>query len=206
MQKYFDFVSEKLFEQNTLEDLEKIFISINLKTIYITRLIKDKKDFKKPFEIPKSKNKFLTFRKAYLFSNTELYKNLKSKAKETSLILGQTIKNNFSVVSVKNTIIFDIISDRLAFDEANVKLASKNKVKILFNFNNWKNRNQLKAIKQSLFIIPLLKNNLVDMLFCSMAEKTDELLDFRILKNFIKNFGLEENLVNRFLDENILKK
>ena len=206
MQKYFDFVSEKLFEQNSLEDLESIFKSINLKTIYITRLINNKKDFQKSFEIPKSKNKSIIFKKAYLFSNVELYKNLKSKTKEVSLILGQTIKSNSAAVNVKNIILFDVISDKLAFDEANTRLASKNKVKILFNFNLWRNKNQSKAIKQSLFIIPLLKNHLVDMLFCSMAEKTDDLLDFRILKGFLQNFDLNENLINRFLTEDITKK
>jgi len=206
MQKYFDFVSEKLFEQNSLEDLESIFKSINLKTIYITRLINNKKDFQKSFEIPKSKNKSIIFKKAYLFSNVELYKNLKSKTKEVSLILGQTIKSNSAAVNVKNIILFDVISDKLAFDEANTRLASKNKVKILFNFNLWRNKNQSKAIKQSLFIIPLLKNHLVDMLFCSMAEKTDDLLDFIILKGFLQNFDLNENLINRFLTEDITKK
>ena len=206
MQKYFDFVSEKLFEQNSLEDLESIFKSINLKTIYITRLINNKKDFQKSFEIPKSKDKSIIFKKAYLFSTVELYKNLKSKTKEVSLILGQTIKSNSAAVNVKNIILFDVISDKLAFDEANTRLASKNKVKILFNFNLWRNKNQSKAIKQSLFIIPLLKNHLVDMLFCSMAEKTDDLLDFIILKGFLQNFDLNENLINRFLTEDITKK
>lgn len=206
MQKYFDFVSEKLFEQNSLEDLESIFKSINLKTIYITRLINNKKDFQKSFEIPKSKDKSIIFKKAYLFSTVELYKNLKSKTKEVSLILGQTIKSNSSAVNLKNIILFDVISDKLAFDEANARLASKNNVKILFNFNLWRNKNQSKAIKQSLFIIPLLKNHLVDMLFCSMAEKTDDLLDFIILKGFLQNFDLNENLINRFLTEDITKK
>ena len=206
MQKYFDFVSEKLFEQNSLEDLESIFKSINLKTIYITRLINNKKDFQKSFEIPKSKDKSIIFKKAYLFSTVELYKNLKSKTKEVSLILGQTTKSNSSAVNLKNIILFDVISDKLAFDEANARLASKNNVKILFNFNLWRNKNQSKAIKQSLFIIPLLKNHLVDMLFCSMAEKTDDLLDFIILKGFLQNFDLNENLINRFLTEDITKK
>jgi hypothetical protein len=204
MQKYFDFVSEKLFDKSDLNVLMKMFLSLKLKTIYVTRIIKNKSDFQNDFNLPIMKS--IIFKKAYLFETTELYKKYNLKKDVLCLIQGKSVKQNASVVNLKNQILFDMFSEKLSFDEENAKQAGINKVKILFNVNDWRNKFQSRIIKQSLFIIPLLKNNLVDMIFCSMAQNIDELVDFSILRCFLKNFDLNEELITRFLNESILKK
>ncbi len=200
----FDIVMDDLIENNSLADLESIFSKLNIKTVYVLREVSKKEDFKAPFEIHKSHQ--VTFKKAYLLKDLSLLHFYKGD--DLLLVESGSLKNNTLISTNKNVdFLKDPLSDKLSFDEQNARSCSQNKIKVVFDINKLRGKDKNQAIKQSSFIINLLKIHSVDMFFVTFAKTKEDLVSIKpILSNLLKNFNLEEATINRFLSKDILKK
>lgn len=201
MKKSFDFVLDDLIENSSLKDLEKLFSSLKIKNVFVLREINKKEDLSFDFQVPKSSK--INFYKAYLLKDPQLF-HLYNK-KEIVLVNSGSLKNN-SVISNHKKIFFlkDPFSKKLCFDEQNARSCYQNKKKVVFNVNLLRDAD-VNYLKQFNFIIFLLKLHRVDMVFSSFAKTKEELVDYKILSSFLKNFNLEESIINRFLSKDILK-
>ncbi len=203
MKKHFDIVSEDLFVNNKVSELNKLFTELDINTVFIVRTIKCREDLIKNFNLPKLKSK-VVYKKAYLFKEISLINNFKEN--ELVLLEGGDAKRNTEVVNNKKTrILFNPIYDKLSFDEQNARVSKQNNIKITFNINQFRDRSKLKVIKQTIFIINILKQHKVDMLFCSMAKEVNQLIDPLVLESFLLGFDLHDTTIKRFLNKDILK-
>jgi len=193
-EKYFDVVSSDFFKKPFAEEILK---KLNIQKIYIVKEINKKEDM--GFVFPKVKNTF----PAFLFNDLNLYSNLKSKIPKNALILGQgsTLSSNTNIISSKSEIhLFNPISSETAIDEGLAKLAKQNNKIIFFDIRELRH-NQNKAIKQTLFILELLKKRNVEFRFVSLAKVPEELVDPIILKSFLRNLSLERAMIKRVLED-----
>jgi hypothetical protein len=204
-QKYFDFVTDDLIENNSIEVLEYIFLKLNINLVYVLKEIKKKEDFNDGFLLPKTSSK-IVFKKAYLLKDPALFHLYKEK--EIVLVESKSLKNNTYIsTNKKMNFLKDPISDKLCFDEQNARSCKQNNTKVFFDINLFRSKTlKHQYLKQAIFIIMLLKRHNVDMVFSSFAKTIDDLVDVKlILFNFLKNFNLEESTINRFLSKDILK-
>ena len=201
MKKSFDFVLDDLIENSSLKDLEKLFLSLKIKNVFVLREINKKEDLSFDFQVPKSSK--INFYKGYLLKDPQLF-HLYNK-EEIVLVNSGSLKNN-SFISNHKKIFFlkDPFSKKLCFDEQNARSCYQNKKKVVFNINLLRDAD-INYLKQFNFIIFLLKLHRVDMVFSSFAKTKEELIDYKILFSFLKNFNLEESIINRFLSKDILK-
>lgn len=193
---------DDLIENNSIKDLEKIFLYLKLKTIYVLREIKKKEDFNLEFILPKTTTNVI-LKKGYLIKDPSIFHLYKNK--EIVLVESKSLQNN-TYISTHKKIKFlkDPISDKLSFDEQNARSCSQNKLTVFFNVNLFKS--SVNSLKQANFIISLLKLHKVDMFFATFAKTKEELIDSKVLFSFLKNFDLEETTINRFLSKEVLKK
>ncbi len=203
-QKYFDFVMDDLIENTSIKELEHIFINLNIKTVYVLRELKKKEDYSIKFILPKTSSNKIILKKAYLLKDPSLFHLYKEK--EILFVESKSLKNN-TFISTHKKIKFlkDPLSEKLSFDEQNARSCFQNKIKVVFDINLFRSNNNKSFLKQAIFIIPLLKKHKVDMIFSSFAKTKEDLVDFNIFSSFLKNFYLEEEIINRFLSKEILK-
>lgn len=192
--KYFDIVSSELFNHPGAEEILK---KLNIQKIYVVREINKKEDL--DFVFPKAKNLY----PAYLFNDLNLYNNLKNKIPKNLLILGHgsNLASNTNIISNKSKIhLLNPISSETAVDEGLARIARQNNKIIFFDIREFRH-NQNKAIKQTLFILELLKKRKVEFRFVSMAKVPEELTDPIVLKGFLRNLRLERAMIKRILED-----
>ena len=193
-EKYFDVVSSEFFSYPNAEEFLK---NLNIQKIYVIKEITKKEDM--DFVFPKAKNTKPTF----LFRDLNLYSNLKSKIPKNTLILGQggSLSSNTNIISNKSDIhLLNPISSETSIDEGLARIAKQNKKIVFFDIGQLRN-NQNKAIKQTLFILELLKKRNIEFRFVSLAKVPEDLLDPVVLKNFLRNFALDAPLIKRILED-----
>jgi hypothetical protein len=193
-EKYFDVVSSEFFNYPSAEEILK---KLNIEKIYVVKEINKREDL--DFVFPKAKNT----KPAFLFKDLNLYSNLKNKITKNALILGQgsSLSANTNIISSKSEIhLLNPISSETAFDEGLARIAKQNKKIIFFDIREIR-YNQNKAIKQTLFILELLKKRNVEFRFVSMAKVPEDLVDPIVLKNFLRNLGIERAMIKRILED-----
>lgn len=193
-EKYFDVVSSEFFNYPSAEEFLK---KLNIQKIYVIKDINKKEDI--DFVFPNSK----TTKCAFLFKDLNLYSNLKNRLPKNTLILGQggSLIANTNIISNKSEIhLLNPISSETSIDEGLARIAKQNKKIVFFDINQLRN-NQNKAIKQTLFILELLKKRNVEFRFVSMAKVPEDLLDPVVLKTFLRNFALDTSLIKRILED-----
>lgn len=193
-EKYFDVVSSEFFNYPSAEEILK---KLNIEKIYVVKEINKREDL--DFVFPKAKNTT----PAFLFKDLNLYSNLKNKITKNALILGQgsSLSANTNIISSKSEIhLLNPISSETAFDEGLARIAKQNKKIIFFDIREIR-YNQNKAIKQTLFILELLKKRNVEFRFVSMAKVPEDLVDPIVLKNFLRNLGIERAMIKRILED-----
>jgi len=190
--KMFDIISEEILKERNIEE---ILLTFNYTTIYIYKRIQKKEDLN--FDLPKLKN--IVLKKAFVLEDLNLVKSIKEKD-AIVLVNGGDIKSNTSAISNKSEVtLLNPIGTELCFDEGLAEIAKQNKKIIYFNINEIRT-NQYRAIKQMNFIIPLLRSKNIEMRFVTLSRKSKDLIDEKILENFLKNFNLEKETINRFLN------
>lgn len=193
-EKYFDIVSSEFFNYPSAEDILK---KLNIQKIYVIKEINKREDL--DFVFPKSK----AIKPAFLFKDTNLYSNLKNNIPKNALILGQgsSLSANTNILSSKSEIhLFNPISSETSIDEGLARVAKQNKKIIFFDIRELRN-NQNKAIKQTLFILELLKKRNVEFRFVSMAKVPEDLVDPTVLMGFLRNLGIERTMIKRILED-----
>jgi hypothetical protein len=193
-EKYFDVVSSEFFNYPSAEEFLK---KLNIQKIYVIKDINKKEDI--DFVFPNSK----TTKCAFLFKDLNLYSNLKNRLPKNTLIIGQggSLIANTNIISNKSEIhLLNPISSETSIDEGLARIAKQNKKIVFFDINQLRN-NQNKAIKQTLFILELLKKRNVEFRFVSMAKVPEDLLDPVVLKTFLRNFALDTSLIKRILED-----
>lgn len=193
-EKYFDVISSEFF---SYPNAEKFLKNLNIQKIYVIKEITKKEDM--DFVFPKAKNTKPTF----LFRDLNLYSNLKSKIPKNTLILGQggSLSANTNIISNKSDIhLLNPISSETSIDEGLARIAKQNKKIVFFDIGQLRS-NQNKAIKQTIFILELLKKRNVEFRFVSLAKVPEDLLDPVVLKNFLRNFALDAPLIKRILED-----
>jgi hypothetical protein len=201
MCSYIDVVSEKLFENNTLEDIENILTRLNIQKIYVLREINNKEDFKNKFNIPKLNN--ITCEKIFLVKDLNI--NI-STISEKTIFECKTIDDiNKALKSKKTKYLSNIFSEKLIFDEGSANLAKQNTKKIIINLNDYREKTNKtsKIIKQSEFIFSICLKKKIDIVFCSFSKNIEELIDPIITINFLKIFDVPETLSQKLLKENL---
>lgn len=189
-----DIVSLDLF---AYKNIEEILLSLGISTVYVCKSITKKEE--QDFSLPVTKK--IILKKAVLLNNLELVKTIKDNT--LILVKGGTLKQNFSILNNKqNILLFDPIGEDLCFDESSAVVSKQNNKIIYFNLNNIRT-NQYKTLKQMQFIIPLLKSKKIEMRFVTLAKHPKELIDSKILECFLKNFSLDKETINNFLNKEI---
>jgi hypothetical protein len=202
MKKSFDIVFDNVLENNSQKELEEVFKKLDIKTVYVLKEINSKEDLKEDFLIFKS-NK-INFKKAYFLKNPSLYQYYKEK--ELVFVESGSLKNNFYISNNKKIkFLTNPLSEKLSFDEQNANSCYENKIKVVFNMNllrdtSFKNN----YLKQFNIIVNFLKIHKVDMVFATFSKNLDDLISNNVLKSLLLNFNLDENILNRFLSEDIL--
>lgn len=199
--KYFDIVYYDLFEKNKSKDLEEIFTKLSLKKIYVLKNISSKNDLKE-VKLPEFKN--IKLELIYKTDNLNLLREIKSNVifspKDFSSKLTKCLIN-------KNiNYLYSPLSSTLCFDEQCANLCKQNNIKILFNYNYLRNKFANKNIKQIKFIIPLIKNKLIDFYFFSFAKEICDLSSKEIIFNFLKEFDMDENFLNKIFNHSNFKE
>ena len=188
----FDIISEEILKE---KNIEEILLTFNYTTIYIYKRIQKKEDLN--FDLPKLKN--IVLKKAFVLEDLNLVKSIKEKD-AIVLVNGGDIKSNTSAISNKSEVtLLNPIGTELCFDEGLAEIAKQNKKIIYFNINEIRT-NQYRAIKQMNFIIPLLRSKNIEMRFVTLSRKSKDLIDEKILENFLTHFNLEKGTINRFLN------
>lgn len=193
-EKYFDIVSSEFFNYPSAEDILK---KLNIQKIYVIKEINKREDL--DFVFPKAKG----IMPAFLFKDIILYSNLKNKIPKNALILGQGsgLSANTNIISCKSEIhLLNPISSETSIDEGLARVAKQNKKIIFFDIRELRN-NQNKAIKQTLFILELLKKRNVEFRFVSMAKVPEDLVDPTVLMGFLRNLGIERTMIKRILED-----
>ncbi len=193
----FDIISEELLKE---KNIEEILLSLGYTDIYVYKKIRKKEDTN--FDLPKLTN--INLKKAFILEDTNLIKSIKEN---DAIILfeGGDIKTNTNAISTKGAIdLLNPIGSELCFDEGLAEIAKQNKKTIYFNINEIRT-NQYRAIKQMTFIISLLKSKNIEMRFVTLSKKSKDLIDDEILNNFLKNFNLEKETINKFLNSREIK-
>lgn len=194
-------VLEDLFKNHSFEELEAIFISLNIKVVYVLKPVSKKEDFSKDFiSFPSSK---ISFKNGFLLKDVSLFHFYRGNL--FVFCEAGSLKNNFLISNHKHMkFLKDPLSSKLSFDAQNASLCSRNKVKVVFDVNKFRDKHKISNLKQASFIISVLKKNYVDMIFASFACNTEDLVSpGLVLFNFLKTFSLEDSIVQRFLDEKI---
>lgn len=188
----FDIISEEILKE---ENIEEILLTFNYTAIYIYKRIQKKEDLN--FDLPKLKN--IVLKKAFVLEDLNLVKSIKEKD-AIILVNGGDLKSNTSAISNKSEVaLLNPTGTELCFDEGLAEIAKQNHKTIYFNINEIRT-NQYRAIKQMNFIIPLLRSKNIEMRFVTLSRKSKDLIDKNILENFLKNFNLEKETINRFLN------
>lgn len=200
MNKFIDVVSEKLFENNSLLEIEDVFKSFSIDTVYVVREVTKKEDFNK-FNLPSSKE--ITYKKIFLLKNIN---DAVSKTKEIVIGHGGDVSNISKVLLSKQIKhLFNPFSEKLVFDEGSANIAKQNSKKIIININDYRNNLALrsKIIKQTPFVLEMCMKKKVDFVYCSYAKRIEDVVDPVIIINFLKTFNVPETLSKRILTEEI---
>jgi len=203
MKDSYDFVMSDLIENNSIEELEFIFTKLKLKNIFVFKEIKKKEDLDKEFNLPVSKQ--INLKKAYLLNDPSLVHFYKKK--ELCIVKSESLKNNTLISTSKNnSFLYNPLSEKLCFDEQNARSCFKNNIKVVFNCDLLRNPIlQNKHLKQTLFIITLLKIHQVDFIFASFAKEKESLVSNVVLFNLLKSFNLEESFILKILSKGVVE-
>jgi len=199
--EYFDIIYEELLENNSFKKIEDTFLSLGYKHVFVVREINTQESLTSQFLLPKSKK--LKFHKLFLFSDLKLLNKYKSL--EKIIYVGGNLKENtLAINNLKVNILLNPISEKLSFDEQSANMIKQQNKIVAFKTSLYTDRFVLRNLKQTQFIIDLLKIKQADFIFSSFARNYEELVDINILKSFLINFNLEEQFIDRLLDRKIL--
>lgn len=189
-----DIISEELLN---IKDIENILFDLNITTAYVCKIIRRKEDLRE-FTLPKTKK--IIFKKAYLLDDCSIVSSIKEKDCLILLDGGDLKKNTLAISNKSQASLFNPIGTELCFDQGLAEIAKQNNKTVYFNINEIRT-NQYRAIKQMNFIINLLKQKNIDIKLVTMAKRTNELIDERILESFLINFNLEKEISIKILNK-----
>ena len=189
-----DIISEELLN---IKDIENILFDLNITTAYVCKIIRRKEDLRE-FNLPKTKK--IILKKAYLLDDCSIVSSIKEKDCLILLDGGDLKKNTLAISNKSQASLFNPIGTELCFDQGLAEIAKQNNKTVYFNINEIRT-NQYRAIKQMNFIINLLKQKNIDIKFVTMAKRTNELIDERILESFLINFNLEKEISIKILNK-----
>lgn len=202
MKKTYDLVFDSLLEKYSQKELEDVFEKLKIKNVYVLKEITSKEDLKEEFIIYKSSK--INFKKAYFLKTPSLLQFYKEK--EPLFVESKSLENNFYISNNKKIkFLADPLSEKLCFDEQNANSCFENKIKVVFNINLLRGvsfRNNY--LKQFNMIINFLKIHKVDMVFATFSRDLDDLISNDVLKGLLLNFNLDENILDRFLSQDVL--
>jgi hypothetical protein len=201
MIKYIDVVSEKLFENNNINEIENVFRSLSISRVYVVQEINQKEGFKKKIDLPASKE--INYEKVFLINDLNI--NV-SKISEKLIGNGGNINNISKVLlSKKYNYLYNPFSEKLSFDEGSVTLAKENNKKLIIDINDYRQEKSIssKIVKQTPYILERCLKKEVDFIFCSYAKRIDEIVDPIVKINFLKLFNIPETLTKRLLSEDL---
>ena len=191
--KYFDIIDYEFIENN--KDIENTLLDLGYKEVIVYKKINSKKEISN-FKVNNLKK--IHVKKAFLINDFSLLHFIPP----TYFSIGyssEVSKINSFLSSKKLDFFIAPISEKLIFDEQSSNLLKQNNIKLVFNINRFRDKNNYKAIKQSYFILDLLVKKQVDFCFSSFSKKYYELVDINILKAFLKNFNINQELIIKSL-------
>ena len=198
---YFDIVYEELLENNDFKKIEDTFIDLGYKHIFVVREVDSLESLITSFSLPESRR--LKFHKLFLFSDLKLLNKYRSLEKVIS-VGGNLKENTLAINNSKVNILLNPVSEKLSFDEQNANIIKKQNKIVAFKTSLYTGKSAIRNLKQTQFIIGLLKIKQADFIFSSFARNCEELVDVNILKSFLINFNLEQQFIDSLLDIKIL--
>ncbi|MDD3177954.1 MAG: hypothetical protein PHR26_00370 [Candidatus ainarchaeum sp.] len=198
--KFFDIVYKDLIDSSNPKELENIFLKLGFNKIFVIVPIVSKKDIILNPDFSSFKKISLEY--IYLIEDISILKDLDKKIILFNPNFSKSNKLTKFLINKNIKYLYNPLSDSLIFDEQCSNLCKINNIKVVFNYNSFRSKNFQKNIKQAQFIILLLKQKLINMYFCSFAKDLNSLCSKQVLFNFLKEFNLDQDILNNILDYN----